>query len=134
MKMNTTKMISALVMVSALAFASAAHATDRTPKRGQISVSAQSAKAVVAGPISIHAYSAFSGATIYTALAVTGTDADCKLQPANGTAVRADKIVDFQVPAGQIACLSADAGRSIELLWHAQKDVPAAPTTMVAAR
>lgn len=132
--MKTNKMISALVMVSALAFGSAANAADRAPARGQTSVSAKAAKLVVTGPVAIHAYSAFSGGTIYAALAVTGTDADCKTQPANGTAIRADRIVDFQVAVGQVACLSAGADRAIELLWHAQKDAPASSTVMVAGR
>ena len=41
--------------------------------------------------------------------------------------------IDFQVAAGQVACLSA-TGRGIELLWHAQKDAPVAISTMVASR
>jgi hypothetical protein len=134
--MKTTKMISALVMVSTLALGSAAHAGDPAPTRGQVLANAQSAKAVVAGPVAIHAYSAYSGGTIYATLAVTGTDADCKGQPIGGTstAVGADSIVEFRVGAGQIACLSAGADRGIELLWHAQKGAPTAASVMMARR
>ena len=132
--MKTNKMLSALVMVSALSFGTVAKAADSAPTRGQVTVSGSAVKAIVAGPVAIHAYSGFSGGTIYAARAVTGTDADCKASPVSGTAtaLRADGIVDFRVGAGQIACLATSTDRSFELLWHAQKDAPA--PTMLASR
>jgi hypothetical protein len=136
-KMKTNnKMISALVMVSALAFGSATAQAAGGAKRGQVSVSGAAVKAVVVGPVAIHAYSAFSGGTVYAAPAVTGTDADCNAQPLGGTSttLRADSVVDIHVGAGQIACLATNTVRPFELLWHASKDAPAAAPTMLARR
>src|SRR5712671_4167037 len=107
-----TKTISTLVVVSALTFAgAAAQAADSgkgaAPARGDVLVQGPSVKAVVVGPVAIHAYSEFAGGALYTARAVTGTDADCR--------------------AG-----AAEGGRSFELLWHTQKDAPVAAPTMLA--
>src|SRR4051812_46773508 len=87
MTKTTMKTLSTLTVLSALAFSSAsAHAADdMAHTRGQVSVSSAAIKAVVAGPVAIHAYSGFSGGTIFAARAVTGTDADCKAQPINGS-------------------------------------------------
>ena len=74
--MNTNKILSALVMVSALAFASVANAADKAPTRGQVSVSGSAVKAVVAGPVAIHACSGFSGGTIYAARACLATNTE----------------------------------------------------------
>jgi hypothetical protein len=76
-------------------------------------------KVVVAGPIALHAYSEFSGASLYTAPAVTGTDADCNGSSADLTSVQADRISTFTVAPGRVACLSTKGKGSIELLWHA---------------
>ncbi len=134
MTKNTKKTLSTLTVLTALAFGSAsAHAADDMARtRGQVSVSSAAVKAVVAGPVAIHAYSGFSGGTIFAARAVTGTDADCKAQPLAGTAqtLRADSILDFQVGAGQVACLSTSTVRPLEMLWHASKTAP----VMLAAR
>jgi hypothetical protein len=128
-----TKTIAILTFVSALTFgAGAAHADDSAPTRGQVVVSGAAAKAVVVGPTTIHAYSAFSGGALYVVTAVSGTDADCRAQAEGGrTELRADKIVDFAVPAGQVACLAASAPRGVELLWHARK-APARTETLIA--
>jgi len=132
--MKTNKMISTLVMVSALSFGTVAKAADSAPTRGQVSVSGSAVKAVVAGPVAIHAYSGFSGGTIFAVRAITGTDADCKAQPVSGTntTLRADSVVDFRVGTGQVACLATSTDRSFELLWHAAKD--AAAPMMLARR
>jgi hypothetical protein len=133
--MTTTKTISALTLGAAL-FLAATSAKANDAQRGQVSISGQDVKAVVTGPVAIHAYSGFSGGTIYATLAVTGTDADCKGQPIGGTetAVRADSVVDFQVPAGQVVCLATTTTRPFELLWHAQKYVPTAPIMMAGTK
>ena len=135
MTTTKTKTITTLTLLATLAFGSArADAAERT-QRGQVSVTGVAVKAVVAGPIAIHAYSGFSGGTVFAARAVTGTDADCK-QPLGGTsrALGADQIVDFQVAAGQVACLETNTDRPFELLWRAQKNAPAAPSALAIAR
>ena len=130
-----TKTISILSLVSALTFtlgAASAQAQDTgsAPTRGQVSVKGAAAKTVVVGPVAIHAYSAFSGGALYTVKAVSGTDADCQGKAeGNRAELRADSTVSFKVGAGQVACLATSTARSFELLWHAQKDAPAAEST-----
>jgi hypothetical protein len=128
-----TKTISALTLLSLFTFGSvAAQAAGTGSLRGQVSVAGPAVKAVVAGPIAIHAYSGFSGGAMYAVRAVTGTDADCHGQAVEGTraALPADGVIDFQVAPGQVACL--ETTRGFELLWHATKDAPA--TVMLARR
>jgi hypothetical protein len=134
-----TKTISTLVMVSALTFGGAvAQAADSgkgaAPVRGDVLVQGPSVKAVVMGPVAIHAYSEFLGGALYTARAVTGTDADCQAGAAEGarTGLLADRVVNFTVGAGQVACLATTTSRSFELMWHVQKAAPAAAPTMLA--
>jgi poly-gamma-glutamate capsule biosynthesis protein CapA/YwtB (metallophosphatase superfamily) len=84
------------------------------------------AKAVVAGPIAIHAYSAFSGAKLFVIDAGTATDGHCEAAARSiaGTELSADKVEMFSVGAGQVACVASTGSRQIELLWHARKDTP----------
>jgi len=128
-----TKTIPALMLLSIFTFGTAAKAADAAPQRGQVAVSGPAVKAVVAGPIAIHAYSGFSGGAMYAVRAVTGTDADCRGQAVEGTraSLPADSVIDFRVGAGQVACL--ETTRGFELLWHAQKEAAPA-TTMIARR
>ena len=135
MTTTKTKTITTLTLLATLAFGSSrADAAERT-QRGQVSVTGVAVKAVVAGPIAIHAYSGFSGGTVFAARAVTGTDADCK-QPIAGTArvLGRDQVVDFQVAAGEMACLETNTTRPFELVWRAQKNAPAASTALAIAR
>jgi hypothetical protein len=126
-----TKTISILAFVSALSLAATARANDAAPTRGQVSVQGSAAKTVVFGPVAIHAYSAFSGGALYAVKSVSGTDADCQGKAEGARAeLRADRVVDFTVGAGQVACLAASTARSFELLWHARKDAPAAETLL----
>src|SRR5882672_3026829 len=77
----TMKTLSLLALAStlSLSLAGSAFAQDATaPERGAVLAGASSTKAVVAGPIAIHAYSQYSGATLYTVKAVSGTDRDCQ--------------------------------------------------------
>jgi hypothetical protein len=124
-----TKTISTLMILSALSFGSAAQAGETQ----RVAVNGPARKAVVAGPVAMHAYSGFSGGAIYAVRAVSGTDADCQGAPIGGTRAElpADAVIDFQVGAGQVACLETTTSRGFELLWHAQKDAPA-PTVMLA--
>jgi hypothetical protein len=128
-----TKTISLLTILSALtlgtATAQAQDANGPVATRGQVSVKGAAAKTVVFGPVAIHAYSAFSGGTLYTVKAVSGTDADCQGKAeGNRTELRADSIINFNVGAGQVACLATSTTRSFEMLWHAQKTAPANDT------
>jgi hypothetical protein len=129
------KTLSILGFVSALTLgAGLAHANDAAPARGQVTVRGEAAKAVVAGPVAIHAYSAFSGGALYVVKAVSGTDADCRGQAQGARAeLKADRIVNFAVGAGQVACLATTTPRGFELLWHAQKDAPASTETLIAS-
>jgi hypothetical protein len=92
---------------------------------GALVVRGPSVKAVVAGPNTIHVYSAYEGGAIYTAAAVAGTDTDCQAssgrplsQPAR---LAADRVETVDVAAGQVACLQTASRGSFELLWHARK-------------
>jgi hypothetical protein len=99
-----------------------------------VQVPAAAAKAVVVGPIAIHAYSEFSGAKLFVADAVTGTDRDCQaaVSKPGATALAGDKVETLTVRAGQIACVASTGDRHVELLWHTSKDAPA--PTMIAKR
>ena len=129
--MKTNSMILA-ALVSALSFAGVAQAQETSsPMRGSVAVQAQAAKAVVEGPVSVHAYSQFSGATVFVVAAVTGTDQDCSGARLGATTLGADSARTLTVGAGQVACVETTAARGSELLWHAQADRAAAPMMLV---
>jgi hypothetical protein len=132
--MKTNSMI--LALVSTLSIAATAQAqVASAPTRGTVEVQGQAAKAVVTGPVAIHAYAAFSGASLFIVNAVTGTDIDCLgARTAAPMSVLADQVQTLTVGAGQIACVATTAARGSELLWHAQKDRGAAPSVMLASR
>jgi hypothetical protein len=92
-----------------------------------VGVQAQTVKAVVAGPVAVHAYSQFSGATVFVVAAVTGTDSDCAGARQGATSLAADRAQTVTVGAGQLACVETTAARGSELLWHAQAERAAAP-------
>jgi hypothetical protein len=134
-----TKTISILVFVSSLTFGCAGTQVTgagrvSAPQRGEVLVQGRLVKAVVVGPAAIHAYSAFSGGTLYVARAASGTDADCQDNAADGSrsGLRADSVVNLTVGAGQVACLATSTNRSFELLWHVQRDPPAPAQTLLA--
>ena len=121
-----TKKLSTLMVLSVFTLGSlAAQAAGTAPQRGEVTVSGPAVRAVVAGPIALHAYSGFSGGAMYAVTSVTGTDVDCHGQAVEGTrtTLPADSVIDFRVAEGQVACL--ETTRGFELLWHAQKDAPA---------
>ena len=133
--MKTNSMILALVSsLSLLGAAGAAQAQEATkPQRGSVLVDGQTAKAVVAGPVAIHAYSAFSGATLFVVNAISGTDRDCAGARIGAASIAADHVQTLEVGAGQIVCVATTAAHGSELLWHAQKDA-AAPLLLARAR
>ena len=132
--MKTIKILS-LVSFLFLGLAGAANAGEGAATRGQVQVPATAAKAVVAGPAAIHAYSEFSGAKLYVVEAVTGTDSDCQAaaSKAGATALAADRVETLTVGSGQVACVASTGPRTVELLWHAQKGAPA-PTLLASSR
>jgi hypothetical protein len=87
-----------------------------------VSVEGTAPHPVVSGPATIHAYSSHGGTRLYTAAAVTGTERDCQqgLSQATHSQTRlpSDRVVSFNVPAGQIACADATSPGAHELLWH----------------
>jgi hypothetical protein len=127
------KTLSTLTILSALTFSATVRAADRAPQHGDVVVSGATVKAVVAGPVAIHAYSGFAGGAMYAVHAVTGTDADCRGQAVEGSraSLPVDGVIDFRAGAGEVACL--ETTRGFELLWHVQKDA-AAPTLLIARR
>ena len=94
-----------------------------------------SARSVVSGPATIHAYSGFKGTRLFTIAALTGTDRDC--ERARSAAARrearleADRVVTFNVPAGQVACVENTSRGTHELLWH-QTEQPSGEGPMLA--
>jgi hypothetical protein len=135
--MNRNSMILALLASLSLAGATAGTAQAEeasAPTRGTVQVKGESSKAVVVGPVAIHAYSAFSGAKLFVVNAVSGTDRDCAVGAAIGSAVAADHIQTFTVGAGQVACVATTNARGTELLWHAQKSDASSAPVMLASR
>ena len=91
-----------------------------SPNRGAVALHGPAVKALGAGPGTIHAYSAYAGGALYAVPAVSGTDSDCHRQGVTPPrlALQADRIVEFDVASGQIACLASSRAGSFELLWH----------------
>ena len=134
--MKTNSMILALVSALSLGATAGVAQAEETPAptRGTVEVQGQAAKAVVTGPVAIHAYSAFSGASLFIVNAVTGTDVDCLgTRTAAPTSVLADQVQTLTVGAGQVACVATTNVRGSELLWHAQKS-GVSPAPMMLAR
>jgi hypothetical protein len=124
--MKTNSMI--LALVSALSLAGVAQAQEaQGQSRGSVQVAGAAAKAIVAGPVAIHAYSEFSGAKVFVVAQISGSDADCAGARVGAAAtLTADRAQTLMVGAGQLACVESTSARGSELLWHAQKDRAAA--------
>ena len=111
----------AFALVICSPFASAQSSND-VSRRGALEVTGRSARVVTAGPVLMHSYSGFSGGSIFVALLVTGTDADCSSAlktSSQPSPLIADHISVIEVGPKEIACLTTDSARSYELLWHA---------------
>jgi len=123
--MFSTKLskVTGFVALALATFGTVGAASARGVKdRGAIVTDGHSEHAVVVGPIEIHAYSQFQGASLYTAPAVTGTDRDCAApaaKAARSSSLPADRVTTFSVPEGEVACLASAARGNLELLWHA---------------
>lgn len=123
------KTLSTLLLLSSLTFGCAStrlggSGEPAIPQRGDMLVQRSAAKAVVAAPVWIHAYSAFSGGTLFVADAVTGTDRDCQIASHVGVGepLLADRVQSVGVGVGKVVCLATSGNRGVEMLWHAKED------------
>jgi hypothetical protein len=100
-----------------------------------IRIEGPSARSVVAGPSTIHAYSGYKGTSLFTVAAVTGRDPDCQrglsAAAAGGTRLQADRVVIFNVPAGRVACVEGTSVGTHELIWH-QTELPSGQGSLLA--
>lgn len=90
-------------------------------QRGTVMARGESIRAFAAGPAEVHAFSMERGGRVFTATAVSGTDADCA-QAANSAeaAIASDTVKVVTLASGEVACVSTPSQRSYELLWHAR--------------
>lgn len=98
-------------------------------------VEGPSARSILSGPATIHAYSSHNGTRLFTVAALKGTDRDCERAPAAAarreTRLEANRVVTFSVPAGQVACVETASRGPHELLWH-QMERPSSEGPMLA--
>ncbi len=131
------KTISILLFVSSLTYGCAGSQLGQAaaPRHHAVLAHGASATQVVAGPSAIHAYSGFSGGSLFTARMVSGTDADCQAPAPSPerSELPADRVIDFEVGSGYVACLATTTPRGFELLWHERRG-RSAPTTIALAR
>jgi hypothetical protein len=122
------KSVSKLFVVFAFAFGCAGTQVARPAQhasalRGSVVLDGPSVKAVVVGPSTIHAYSAYEGGSIFTAPVVSGTDSDCRVGAGGRVSLLPrDRIAAFEVGAGRVACLASARQGSFELLWHTSRE------------
>ena len=90
--------------------------------RGTVVSSTAGQRAIVAGPVDVHAYAGFGGGEVYLVNTNTGSDDDCAAEPDHSPAlpVPSDKVISVTVPAGRTACLRTRSATGYELLWHAR--------------
>jgi hypothetical protein len=112
------KLAGFVALAAATCGASSLAAAKSNVPRGAVLTSGPSTKVVAAGPIAMHAYSQFAGGSLYTVRAVTGTDADCANAKGAPVTLPADRVTNFSVGAGEVACLATTTKGSFELLWH----------------
>lgn len=100
--------------------------------RGTVVTRSPGSRAIVTGPITMHAYAGFAGGEIYNTRAAAGTDGDCACAQQSGPAIPlpADKAISVTVSEGEVACLRTQASSGYELLWHA---LPQPPTVQLVA-
>jgi hypothetical protein len=107
--------------------------------RGVVDSDGPSVRAVTAGPVTIHAFSAFSGVAVFAAPAATGGDADCEAARAGHLAreepLAPERRLVFQAGPGETVCMSTSTRRGAELLWHAvAAPAPAASAPVLTAK
>jgi hypothetical protein len=130
-----SKLLGLSLVVVGCATGGGAHPVAGDAARPRIlSMEGTAPRSVVAGPATIHAYSSHGGTRLFTAAAVTGTERDCQrgLSPAARSArLPSDRVVSFNVPAGQVACADATSPGAHELLWH-PTDLPSIDGSLLA--
>ena len=92
-------------------------------QRGALVMSGEVVKAFAAGPAIVHAYAMNGGGRLFTAPAISGTDADCagaRAEVASATRVEADRRNVITLAPGQVACVASNGRRGYELLWRAR--------------
>ena len=97
-----------------------------------------SVKAIVLGPKVVHTFSTGAGGNLYTARAVTGSDADCqegaRRDAGYPVSIVANRRATLGVAEGEIACLATTGPSEFELLWHARSgDRTGAPANFMLA-
>jgi hypothetical protein len=113
-----------LFLVSTFAFGCAstgqlaARTAEPAPQRGSVIAKGPAARAVLVGPAAIRAYSQDAGGALFAAPAVSGTDGDCRAATGARASIPRDRVIDFQVGAGQVACVAGHGERDFELLWR----------------
>lgn len=90
-------------------------------QRGTVMARGESVRAFAAGPSEVHAFSMERGGKVFTATAVSGTDADCaQAATSEAAAIASDTVSVVKLASGEVACVSTPSQRSYELLWHAR--------------
>ncbi|HVR61905.1 MAG TPA: hypothetical protein VMU50_08400 [Polyangia bacterium] len=118
----TTRSIGFLIVLGLAGNLTACATSPTFTGRGTVVASSAGARAIVAGPVDVHAYAGFRGGEVYLVDGSSGSDGDCAAA-ADGTAalpVPSDTVVSLTVPAGRTACLRTRAAKGYELLWHAR--------------
>ena len=127
------KTIPASVVVVAFSVLSGCAGTAVT-QRGTVVSRGESIRAFAAGPAEVHAFSMERGGKVFTAVAASGTDADCAQASARTeTPIASDRVKVVTLASGQVACLSTPGERNYELLWHARTAPATEPTTATVA-
>lgn len=118
---------------TALAVTGCATVGPAAPRTRTVDIRGPLTKAVVTGPVEIHAYADASGGAMFTAPLVTGTDGDCRVGGGDlapgATALRPDNVIVYRVPEGRIACVANSDKGTFELLWHSVTAGSAVPKT-----
>jgi hypothetical protein len=128
-------MVLAAVVAGGLG-AGCASAGGEMRQRGTVLLTSASARAIVAGPAVVHAFSMDHGGRVYAATAQAGSDADCAVAADVRQGPNADLVADsvkvVSLAPGQVACIQVDGRRSYELLWHARPMTPTETAVAVA--
>jgi hypothetical protein len=105
-------------------------------QRGALVTSGEVVKAFAAGPAIVHAYAMDGGGRLFTAPAISGTDADCvgaRAEVASATRVETDRRNVITLATGEVACVASNGRRGYELLWRA-RPVPVSNAQIVVAQ
>lgn len=100
-------------------------------RRGVLIARGWSVAPLVKGPALVHVYTEAAGGTVYITPKATGTGKECSVTGPAGGSVQArlepDKRMTVVIREGEVVCLSTQARRTVEVLWHAHRVPPEAP-------